>query len=400
MPNHAQTHSNKIATLPILETEKELRKFLEANFTDSLKQLIKVTVNIMIKDEMKTFRKEMTDLVGTLQFNGYYGRNMTSTFGEIKNIPVPRFRENPVDFRPQTLQIFASEQEKFTKLIEQMHLLGISQRKVKTLIKTCFGIRISTTRVGTIHRQLAEAEETQINTQVLDDDFEYLIADGLWTKAKGYGWENNRAVLLCILGIRPNGERKIIGFRVAREESYEQWYTLICSIKKRGLAGKDLKLVIADDTKGLTGAIHQLYPKVSIQLCILHKMRNVFAKTSHKHKANIGEDLKTIYRQKTKKAAISQAKAFCKKWYIKEKAAVASLRHNFELTLTYLEFPRELWVKLRTTNILEREFREVRRKIKDREIHAVDFSTKTHPVFNYYRNLFYKNEQFLIIVIY
>lgn len=115
-----RTHSN----LPMFTKKGELRSFLEMSFTDSLKQLIRVTVNIMIKEEMDTFRKEMTDLV--FHFNGTYGRTMVGPFGEVRDIPIPRFRDNPTGFEPTTLSVIGEQQEKFAHLIAEMHRLGIS----------------------------------------------------------------------------------------------------------------------------------------------------------------------------------------------------------------------------------------------------------------------------------
>lgn len=353
-------HAN--SNLPMFTEKGELRSFLEQSFTDSLKQLIRVTVNIMVKEEMETFRKEMTDLV--FHFNGSYGRNMVGPFGEVKDIPIPRFRDNPTSFEPQTLGVFGEQQEKFTHLIAEMHRLGISQRKVKQLAQTCLGVKISANRVGAIHKELAEKEETQINSKPLTDEYVYLLLDGLWTKTKGYGFEDNDAVLLCALGIKENGERQVIGFTVAREEDYESWHALLLSLKERGLIGKALTLIITDDAEGLGGAVKQLYPKTKRQLCVIHKMRNVLGKTSFKHKAALAEDLKATYQKDTKETVLLAARAFCKRWYLLEPRAVNSFKHHFLETLTYLEFPQEIWKKIRTTNILEREFREVRRRIK------------------------------------
>jgi len=350
--------------LPVFESETELRSFLENSFTQSLKQLIRQTVKIMIKEEMKTFREDIHQLVGTLSFNGHYDRKMVGPFGTVEKVPVPRFRDNPDGFQPKTLQVFDQEQDKFFGLVAEMHRLGISQRKVKHLVKTCLGINISTTKVGAVHKQLAETEEAKINTTLLNDDFDYLLCDGLWTKTKGYGWESNKSVLLCVLGIKPNGERKIIGFTVARSESYEDWQPLLLSIKQRGLKGKKLKLIISDDAGGLTKACDQLFPNIPLQNCIVHKLRSVITRSSFKNKKELAADAKVVYQQSTKKDALIKIKAFCKKWYLKEPKAVNSFKHNFLRTATYYDFDQHLWSKIRTTNILEREFREVRRRIK------------------------------------
>lgn len=371
----------KIKKFSFVSDDRELAEFLSKNFTESLKQMIKVTVKAMIKTEMETFRDEFSD---KLYFNGSYPRNMTGTFGKVENVPVPRFRDNPDNFALKTLNVFSSEQKKFMELINQMHILGISQRKIKQLTRTCLGVNISANRVGKVHKELAEKEEFNINNQTLDDDFKYLLLDGIYAKTKGYGWEDNKSVLLCALGIRTNGQRKIIGFQLARSEDYDNWHKLLSDIKKRGLLGRNLNLAIIDDTQATKSAIGQLYPKLKIQNCVTHKMRNVITKTSFKSRPQLITDLKAVFDARSKDEAIEQAKVFCKKWYIKEEKATNSFRHNLEDCFTYMEFDRAIWSKIRTTNILEREFREVRRRIK---VFDNSFNS-TESITNYANSIF------------
>ena len=162
-----QNHYTKIKRLEIFSEEKELTKFLETNFTESLKQMIKVTVKTMVKTEMELLRKELDKKP---YFNGYYDRNMISSFGKVEDIPIPRFRQQVSGMDLKTIGVFTEEQQKFMRLIEQMHLLGINQRKIKHLSRICFGIPISADRVGVIYKELAEKEEININHQILDDD--------------------------------------------------------------------------------------------------------------------------------------------------------------------------------------------------------------------------------------
>jgi len=355
------TAASKIKKFPVFSDERQLGEFLSRNFTESLKQLIKVTVKTMIKTEMEIFRSEFNE---KLYFNGTYPRNMMGTFGQVKNVPVPRFREKPAYFNPQTLNVFANEQDKFLQLVNQMHILGISQRKIKQLSRTCLGINISANRVGKIHAELAQREEVNIKSQPLDDNFCYLLLDGVYTKTKGYGWENNDSVLLCALAIRPDGRKKMIGFQLAKSEDYQSWQQLLLSIKERGLMGENLTLAIIDDSSSIKAALNQLYPRVKIQTCVTHKMRNVITKTNYKNKPALIADLKRVFDSTDREQATQQAKYFCKKWYIQEEKAVRSFRHNLEDCFTYFQFPQPLWSKIRTTNILEREFRELRRRIK------------------------------------
>lgn len=203
-----------------------------------------------------------------------------------------------------------------------------------------------------------------MNTKPLGDDYQYLLLDGLWSKAKGYGFESNKAVLLCALGIKPNGKREIVGFAIARAEDYESWHTFLLSLKERGLVGKTLHLIITDGADSLKAAADQLYPKVPQQLCIIHKMRNVLGKTSFKNKQAVAADLKATYAMKSKPEFLVAAKVLCKRWYLSEPKAVASFKDNLLDTATYFNFPEACWKQIRTNNILEREFREVRRRIK------------------------------------
>lgn len=356
-----QSHSTKNRKLEVFPEDRDLQKFLEVNFTESLKNMIKLTVKTMVKTEMEAFRKEYGE---KLYFNGTYGRNMTSSFGRIEDVPIPRFREHPEGLEQKSLSVFADEQAKFMKLVEQMHLLGISQRKIKLLAKTVFGIPISVDKVGAIYRELAEKEDVNINAKPLADEYEYLLLDGIWEKTKGYGWDDNNSVLLCALGITPNGKRQILGFSLVRSENGESWKQFIASLKFRGLTGGNLKLVIADDHPAIKAAAETVYPTIPIQNCIVHKMRSVLRKTSWKTKAAVAEDLKALFRSQSKEEAMEKAKEVVKKWYMAEPKAMEALRFNIEYCFTYFSFPKDLWSKVRTTNILEREFREVRRRMK------------------------------------
>jgi len=347
-----------------LQTEAELQKFLEGSFTESLRQLIRVTVKVMIKTEMEDFRKEMHDLLGTIHFNGSYNRQFVGPFGSVEDVPVPRFREHPTDFTPQTLAVFDEEKDKFLMIMAEMHRVGISQRKIDHLARTCFKTKVTPAKLGAVYKQLADQESATINSAALTDDYEYLIADGLWVKAKGYGWEDNDAVILCVLGIKADGQRVMIGFTVARGETYEAWHDLLLSIKQRGFTGTHLKLIISDDGQGFDSAIKQLFPQVPHQICIVHKMRDVIGKTKHKNKVAMAEDVKLIYQQNTTAQALLQAKECCRKWYLIEPKAITSLKYHFAETLTYFQFDESKWKQLRTSNILEREFRELRRRIK------------------------------------
>ncbi len=355
--------TTKPAKLPVFQDDQDLQQFLRRNLEDSLQQLIKVSITTMVKAELESLRSELPIPPA---FNGYYPRQLTSPYGRIEDVPIPRLRDGfGPDTMPQSLQVFETEQQRFLKIVGEMHRMGISQRNVKRLAKLCFGITISTDKVGAIHKELADKEEAQLNSRSLTGIcYRYLVADGIWATAKGYGWEDNDTVMLCAVGIRDDGKADILGFRIARAEDEASWEQFVQSLIDRGLDTKQLQLLIADDGGGLRAAKGKLLPRIALQVCIVHKMRNVMNKTSQKHRKAVTEGLKAIYQAETKDEATNKAKDLIKQWYATEKTAMESLRFHFEDTVTYMDFPKEDWSKLRTSNLVERLFREVRRRIK------------------------------------
>ncbi len=376
-------NNRRIKKLPIFEDDKELLQFLERSLTDNLKQFIRVSISTLIKAEMQQIRKELQDQT---YFNGYYNRQLISPFGKIEDIPVPRFREGFGDNPPITLNGFKEEKDRVWDFLRDMHLLGISQRKVKHLALKHLGLNISTRAIKEATHELVMNESTQINKKLLEDEYEFLFMDGIWERVKGNGWDNTKAVVLCVLGMKVDGTRELIGFSLARAEDETAWSELLVNIKKRGLIGKTLSMVIMDDSGGAKIAIDKIYPKVLIQNCIVHKLRNVQSKTSYSNRALVTEDLKIITNANSPDEAMLAAKSIVKKWYMREETAMNSLKHNFEYCLTYFQFPRNKWTSIRSTNVLEREFREVRRrtKVNDHSFNDFDSVRRYHEgIFQY-----------------
>ena len=362
----------RIKKLPVFEDEKDLLTFLERSLTDNLKQFIKVSITSLVKAEMEQIRE---DLNTSSQFNGYYNRQLVSPFGKIEDIPIPRFRDGFQDNQPTVLSSFDDEKDRTWQLITDMHLLGISQRKVKQLANKHLGLNISTTAVKEAMHNIVMDESAQINNKILSDDYEYLFMDGIWEKIKGGGWDNTKAVVLCVLGMKTDGSRDLIGFSLARAEDENSWVELLADIKRRGLSGNSLSLITMDDSAGAKAAIDKIYPKVPIQNCLIHKLRSVMCKTSYSNRTSVTEDLKTITNASSPDEATAAAKAIVKKWYVREEKAMNSLKHNFEYCLTYFQFPKSDWHKIRTTNVIEREFREVRRRTKVNDHSFNDFNS-------------------------
>lgn len=375
-------------------SEKELSEYLLNSVGSNLKQAIKSTIEMLLKVEMIGLRKDLQEKMEEREkvyFNGYYPRHLLSPVGSIPNIAVPRFRGGNEVHELQGMNLFEAEKQRFYQLIFEMHNRGVSQQKIKEICGEYFQKNVSKKLIGRVYSELVEKEEFQINDQLLNDGFEYLFMDGIWEKVFSFrlDGETNKMVMLCVLGVRSDGSRKIVGFKLAKNEDYESWSKLLGSIKKRGFKGNNLKLIISDGAEGGLKAISEIYPNIDLQLCLSHKARNVLNKCPRKYKAAMAEDVKEIYRSQNLESAINQCKLFEKKWFIEAEKSVKSLKHRFEDYFTYFSFPKELWKIIRTTNLLEREFREVRRrtKVMDNYFNSAKSAEKYHNgIFTYLNN--------------
>jgi transposase-like protein len=382
-----------IKKLPVFDDDKDLLAFLERSLTDNLKQFIRHSITTLVKAEMEQVRSELqqSQTNAPPAFNGYYHRQLVSPFGKVEDVPIPRFRDGFGEWPPTMLDGFDDEKSRTWKLLHDMHMLGVSQRKVKLLAKQHLNLDIGLSKLKDVSQELVMHESAQINLKALSDDYQYLFCDGIWEKVKGHGWDKTAAVVLCVLGVKRDGTRELIGFELARAEDGDSWTTLLKSIKARGLSGNGLDLFVMDDSKGCKVGIDRVFGDVLIQNCIVHKLRQVIAFTSHKNKAAIAEDLKVISHANSPEEATEAAKAVAKKWYQKEERAIASLRHNFEYCLTYFQFPEDTWKTIRSTNILEREFREVRRrtKVNDHSFNNFESQRRYHEgIFQHLNNYY------------
>ena len=375
-------------------SQKELSNYLLEALGGNMKQAIKATIELMLKAEMTQLRSELEEKLEErekLYFNGYYNRHLLSPVGHIENVEIPRFRGGNEHMPIQGLQLFEDEAARFYQLIFEMHQRGVSQQKIREICMEYFKKPVSKGKIGKVYAELVQREEFQINEQELDDEFEYLYIDGIWNKVFTFrlDGESNKMVMLCVLGVRKDGSRKLLGFELAKAEDYSSWFKLLSCVKRRGLHGKNLKLIVSDGAEGGLKALSEIYPRAEIQLCISHKSRNVLSKCPHKHKAAMAEDLKEIYKANSLEEAKELCKQFERNWFIEAEKSVSSLKHRFELYFTYFKFPRAIWTAIRTTNLLEREFREVRRRTKvfDNYFKSPKSAEKYHNgIFTYLNN--------------
>lgn len=297
--------------------------------------------------------------------NGYYPRNIDTAFGPIENIQIPRSRSGL--FRPSMFKKYQRRQESVNQSIINCFLLGVSTRNVKDVLKPLLGVNISASTVSNATKAVDKLVK-QFHNRPLLDEYQFLFIDGINISMR-YGAKSIKKTVLVAYGITLFGLRELIDFRIVKSESKDACESFLNYLYSRGLKGDNLKLIITDGGKGLVAAVAIVYPLSKHQRCWFHKLQNIIKLLKKKDQEQVLKALRKIYNAPSKAAALKRFKNFKTSWD-KYPNVVKSLDKDLEELLNFLTIPIKkdfrdfIRKRIRTTNVLERSLREVRRRTR------------------------------------
>ena len=291
--------------------------------------------------------------------NGHYTRHLLTELGDVL-VSVPRTRTySPID----VMRAYARRSRQVDQLILASFLLGLSTRKVGEALLTILGEKISPSTVSRVARNL-DAAVAAFHRRRLKESYRALLFDGVVLTRKTGAGPVKRPVLVA-LGIRHDGKKEIIDFKLARSESANEWEAFLISLTRRGLTGKGTEVISVDGGSGLISAARSVYPLISLQRCWAHKMRNILDKVRKADRNEAKKGLAKIYGAKNLREARSAVKRWVDAWENIYPTAVKCLRDDLDDLLTFFGFADTSFRRrIRTTNAIERIFREVHRRTR------------------------------------
>ena len=343
--------------------EKELREHFWREVEDEQLKIAKKRVEEALEIEFSEGigAGEYERSVGRKMYRGGCRyRDLQTWGGRLWRVKVPKGEKG---YKFKLLKPWARHVEKFGEAVYRAFVYGMSDRKVAKFFEALYGKGIlSPAGVSVIYQNLSK-EVGAWHERPLDDDYKFIYLDGMWQSIRG-GARHQR-VILAAMGVRQDGTVEIIDFRVEMGESASAWGRFIQGLFERGVAGKNLELVIHDGCEGLIDALRWVWPNTKTQLCAVHHLRNVAGNIRARHvRAKVLRQAKMVYRARDKQQALNRAKALAKKWSRCEPKAIRRFMRRLDATLTYMDFPTELWFMLKSTNHLERYLREWRRRLR------------------------------------
>ena len=329
----------------------------------------KVKVKALLKELMEsTMKEELTEVVQRAPYkrkalsyrHGYYQRSLVTQFGLLEGIQVPRIRGG--SFKTKVFKRYHRYQDLVEDLIEGIFLAGVSTRRVGEAVSKLLDTKVSSGTVSNITKRLDKKVQAFHRAPILDE-YQYLILDGINLKTRYNGRYHNRKILVAY-GITVFGQRCLVGFMTAKGESQNAWEALLRRLYDRGLKGENLKLIVMDGSAGLKAASEIVYPHAKIQRCWAHKLRNVSNYCRKKYEKELICEAQGIYEALNKTQAIARFKVWKKNWQRICPDAVHCLEKDLDEMLNFLDCPKTHRKKVRTTNAIERAFREVRRRTR------------------------------------
>ena len=332
--------------------------FWEEDAKPKMKQLLKELMQRSLIEEIEQLRRrDRAEDERISSRNGYYRRSLITQFGMIHDIRVPRLRQGC--FKTRVFRRYQRCEKLVEDLIRNVFLAGVSTRRVGAAVCALLETQVSSSTVSRITKSL-DAHVRRFHQRSLLDEYQYLILDGIRLKIRYNGTYRTRTVLVAY-GITLFGQRVLLDFRQATGESQTAWEALLNSLYQRGLLGANLRLIVMDGAAGLRAAAELVYPEARIQRCWVHKLRNVAHLCPKKHHACVRQ-ARTIYLAATRVQAQAAFQRWKQAWRTRCPKAVACLEQDLEELLSFFACPVAHRIKVRTTNAIERSFREVRRR--------------------------------------
>ena len=282
--------------------------------------------------------------------NGTRPRTLKTRIGEI-TLDKPQFREFP--FESSVFERYCRVEQALLMIIAESYIQGVSTRRMEELVKN-FGLnKLSASEVSRLCKILDEKVEEFLKRPI-EVKIRYLLVDATYFKVR-CGVQYKTRALLVVVGIREDGLREILGASIAESEDSGFWLTLFRSLKDRGLEG--VELVISDAHKGIQKAVESSFLGASWQYCHVHFSRAVLDSIPNRDKQEIADKLKEASDDEMKMQELGRE--LRDRGY--DPAAETIDRFRFDLW-NYKAYPRVHWKRIRTTNVIERINKELKRR--------------------------------------
>ena len=335
--------------------EGDVEERIEGNTTEFLNGMLRMEASRQLGADLYERTLKRLDYCA-----GYRPRTLITTKGTYE-LSVPKARSTPLRFT-----VF-DRYRRLWKLVDEMlreiFLAGCSTRRTGEVLELLLGTKVSAQTVSRAVQELTPLVHS-FHERDLEDRYQVLLLDGVTQKLHSGTGKAKKKIVLVAYGITHTGHRELIDFMLSPSESENAWFGFLNRLYHRGLEGRTLMLVVSDVCSGLVKTLPCIYPQVKHQRGWAHKLRNIADKVNKVDEKRVLSGAKRIYLAPHRKAALQVFRHWRDRWINQYPRAVACLEKDLDTMLTFFDFPPEMREHIRTTNYIERSFKEVRRRTR------------------------------------
>ena len=357
---------------------------------------VQAALETALLEELEAHRQRQQSHSASLQRSGTYTRRVLTSHGFISDLHVPKLRSGNAD-RPW--QVLRRYQLSMPLLLDQalyLYTLGLSIRDLQEALYVLFGHVLSREAVNRVTRA-AQSPMEEWRTRPITDTPPILIVDGVWGQVlhptgatfldqSGHERREMRGqdqVILTVMGVWEDGRHQIIHYQLAAAEDSASWSKLLAPLLGRGLDATAVQLVVSDGSTGLPAALAAHLPQAKQQRCVVHKIRGLerafcyrdlimidpvtqelltYEAARRLRRQQLSTDAHAIFEAPTRAEAEARLAQFRTRWGTLEPEVVRLLTKDVDACLTFYQCDHTLHPLIRSTNLLERFFREFRTK--------------------------------------
>jgi putative transposase len=372
--------------------QSELNEQLEADLRQRVIETVQSTIEAALVEEVKADRASLNPQP---RRSGYYPRQLNTRYGQIERLSVPKLRHSNKERTWLILERHQSSLGHLLDLAGYLYIMGLSLRDLQEALYFVLGSVLSRTAVNQITLRMQDRMQSH-QQRPIDKTPPILIVDGVWVDIQytldefkidqaGHQRQLRQAqerVILVAMAVWPDGTYHIFHYEIAPSEAEQTWLTFFEHLIERGLQPDQVELLVSDGTKGLLSAMKQYLPNARQQRCITHKVRGLKPYLTYRDLPQVTDtgqplsqtqakqqrwqalkhDAYAIYEAASSDQAKDQLLTFVEKSQSLEPNAVHAFQWGIQHTFTFYDFGKELHRHIRTTNHLERFFREFRTK--------------------------------------
>jgi putative transposase len=345
-----------------MSADKELIDRLLAEFESPeeivglMKQLTRAIVERALRAELTTY------LYYDKPDNTRKGRRSKGLKGGLGTVETERPRGRKANLEPNPVFKEETRFDGFDNRILSLFGHGLSEREIQGHLEEMDQEEVSPTLISNVTDAVIEQIKAW-RSRPLDALYPVVYLDVMNVKMHEQGRVGSRIVCMAA-GITLGGKMEVLGLWTSANEGAELWLEVLTELQNRGV--KDIFIACVDDLNGFPRAIETVYPKTSVQLCIVHLVRASLNYVSWKERRLVAQDLKLIYRAASLEEAEGRLADFARQWDKRYPSISALWRRNWLGVIPLFQFPPEIRKIICTTNAIESLNQRLRNAIKTR----------------------------------